>query len=209
VRTKTAAQEEKILKAAARLFAGHRFHEARMEDIAAVAGVGKGTVYRYFKDKEELYLALLARAADEISRRLREALAAVPNPRGRLEAVVAVSLAYFDEHPHLLDLITHAEALHKHDAEFPWQKARAESLAVVERILREGTGAGAFAVADPPLATLLLLGALRAVIRFGARPRPPDLARRITDLFLHGASPPPAACAPRGGRRRASGPSPG
>ena len=40
-----------------------------MEDVASAAGVGKGTVYRYFKDKEELYLALLARAADGITRR--------------------------------------------------------------------------------------------------------------------------------------------
>ena len=67
VRTKTPAQAEKILGAAARLFATQRFHEARMEDIAAAAAVGKGTLYRYFGDKDQLYRALLVRAAEQMS----------------------------------------------------------------------------------------------------------------------------------------------
>src|ERR671923_69581 len=75
VRTRTPQQADRILAAAARLFAGHRFHEARMEDIAALAEVGKGTLYRYFKDKEELYLALLERAAVGLRDRLHTALA--------------------------------------------------------------------------------------------------------------------------------------
>src|SRR5262245_18615534 len=56
VRTKTPQQADKMLNAAARLFGTQRFHEVRMEDIAAEAAVGKGTIYRYFSDKDELYL---------------------------------------------------------------------------------------------------------------------------------------------------------
>src|SRR5437763_4259622 len=84
VRTKTPLQADKILAAASRLFATHRFHEARMEDIAAVAEVGKGTLYRYFKDKEELYLALLERAAAGVQERLGRELAGVTSPREQL-----------------------------------------------------------------------------------------------------------------------------
>ena len=61
MRTKTAQQADKVLDAAARLFGTQRFHEVRMEDIAAEATVGKGTLYRYFNDKEELFVALLER----------------------------------------------------------------------------------------------------------------------------------------------------
>ena len=74
MRCKSPLQADKILAAAAGLFATHRFHEARMEDIAAAAAVGKGTLYRYFKDKEELYIALLDRAADGISQRIYAAI---------------------------------------------------------------------------------------------------------------------------------------
>ena len=68
---------EKILIAAARLFATHRFHEVRMEDIAAAVCAGKGTLYRYFKDKEELYLALLDRTAAGLRVRIDEGVGAV------------------------------------------------------------------------------------------------------------------------------------
>src|SRR5205807_6866797 len=86
VRTKTPLQAEKILSVAARLFAKQRFHEARMEDIAAAAEVGKGTLYRYFKDKEELYTALLARASEQMSQRLREAAGQAEGPHEQLRS---------------------------------------------------------------------------------------------------------------------------
>src|SRR6516225_5410398 len=96
VRTKTPQQAEKILTVAARLFATHRFHEARMEDIAAAAEVGKGTLYRYFRDKEELYLALLQGAAEQMSQRLNVVIAQAAGPQEKLEGMAAAYLEYFD-----------------------------------------------------------------------------------------------------------------
>jgi AcrR family transcriptional regulator len=188
VRTRTLDQAEKILKVAARLFASHRFHEARMEDIAAAAEVGKGTLYRYFKDKEELYLALLARGAEGMLERLHDGLALATTPRDRLVAVVEAYIEYFDEHPHLFDLIQHAEVMHKSQTEFPWQRTRAENIRLVKDILVEGEKAGAFHLVDVDLAVLLLLGGVRSVIRFGRLPRQPGLASSIVDCFLHGSA---------------------
>src|SRR3954468_24490789 len=101
VRTKTPQQSERILTAAAQLFATHRFHEARMDDIAALAEVGKGTLYRYFRDKEELYLALLERAAAGLQERLRQGLNDADGPRQQLVAVVEGLIDYFDTQPHV------------------------------------------------------------------------------------------------------------
>src|SRR3982751_2583997 len=58
MRTCDPKRGQQILDAAAQLFASHRYHEVRMEDIASHAQVAKGTIYRYFHDKEDLYLAL-------------------------------------------------------------------------------------------------------------------------------------------------------
>src|SRR5947209_18370422 len=111
VRTKTPLQADKILEAATRLFGAQRFHEVRMEDIAAEAEVGKGTLYRYFNDKEELYVALVARSADQMLCRLRKEIGEAAGPRSQLEGVVAGIIDFFDEHPPLFDLIQRAEVM--------------------------------------------------------------------------------------------------
>src|SRR3954464_15972698 len=107
-----------MLDAAVELFGRRRFHEVRMEDIAAAAEVGKGTLYRYFTDKEKLYAALLAQAADQLSEQTHRAAQGATAARGRLVALATAILTYFDEHPHLVDLINHAEAMHRFGPEF-------------------------------------------------------------------------------------------
>src|SRR5271156_6007247 len=99
VRTKTPEQAEKMLDAAVELFGRRRFHEVRMEDIAAEAEVGKGTIYRYFADKEELYLALLDRASQQYRALLDEEVAKPTTPQKKLRALVAAGFGFFDRQP--------------------------------------------------------------------------------------------------------------
>jgi TetR/AcrR family fatty acid metabolism transcriptional regulator len=195
---KNPEQADKILIAAGRLFARHRFHEARMEDIAAAAGVGKGTLYRYFKDKEELYLALLDQAACGLRERIEEGLLDACCPRAKLEALVAAILDYFDVNPYLFDLIQHAESRQQSGYLGSWQELRTANIQRALDIIEEGHRAGLWDVPEPLTPVLMLLGGLRAVLRFSHPPRPADLARRIVDDFLHGASKPAAVA--RAGR---------
>lgn len=185
MRTKTPLQAEKMLQAAAGLFGTQRFHEVRMEDIAAAAGVGKGTIYRYFSDKEDLYLALLERASKHMHERLQRSVPNVKGATAQLKAMVTAIISFFDEQPHLLSLIQREEVLRGPD--FPWKKTREEMLDLVIGLLQEGNARGEFNVRDPDLLALLLLAGLRGVLRFGKRPRPRDLSQRIVDIFLKGA----------------------
>ena len=189
MRTKSPEQAEKILTAAAGLFATHRFHEARMEDLAAAAEIGKGTVYRYFQDKEALYLALLERASDGLVCHLNKAVRSDMGPRAKLEAIVGALMTYFDDRPHLFDLIQHAEAMKRHGARFPWQQARNHSRQLMLDAFEEGRCAGAFIIADPEMAVLMLQGSLRSLYCFGEKPRPADLSRRVVEMFLRSAAP--------------------
>jgi AcrR family transcriptional regulator len=54
-----------ILEAAAAVFARSGFHESRMDDIAAEAGVSKGTLYWYFESKDDLIQTLLDRMIEQ------------------------------------------------------------------------------------------------------------------------------------------------
>jgi TetR/AcrR family fatty acid metabolism transcriptional regulator len=190
VRTKTPEQADKMLGAAARLFSRRRFHEVRMEDIAAEAEVGKGTLYRYFADKEELYVALLDRASRQLQELTRESVARARTPRARLRAVVTAILTFFEEQPHVTPLIQRAEVTLGRDS--PWQPVREIILAHVLAILDDARAAGEFAVADPETAALMLLGGLRSVLLFGRRPRPDDLPEQIVAGWLGGVAEPVA-----------------
>lgn len=188
MRTKTPQYSDRMLEAAGRLFGTRRFHEVRMDDVAAEAEVSKGTLYRYFRDKSEMYLALLARASRQFVNELHERSAAAHSARGRLVAMVDAIIEFFDSRPHLFDLIQRAEIRRELGEAFPWQEARDETLRLVQDSFEQGGAEGEFNVRRPELAALMLLGGLRAVIRFGPQSRPADLARDLVNDFLQGAA---------------------
>ena len=98
-----------ILEAAQRLVAERGIDHVSIDDVAAAAGVGKGTIYRRFGDRAGLAFALL----DESERQLQEELIRGPAPLGpgaapveRLRAFVGAYVDLLERH---LDLIAHAE----------------------------------------------------------------------------------------------------
>ena len=58
-RSSTTKNADRILDAAAELFATRPFHKVLLDDVAVEAAVGKGTLYTYFENKESLYLAVI------------------------------------------------------------------------------------------------------------------------------------------------------
>lgn len=100
-RVDAARNRAAILDAAARLFAERGIENVSLDQVAAAAGVGKGTVFRRFGDKSGLGVALL----DERERALQEAILSGPPPLGpgadpaqRLLAFVRAYLEYLLEH---------------------------------------------------------------------------------------------------------------
>jgi AcrR family transcriptional regulator len=108
-RADAARNRASVLAAAARLFAEHGVEAVSIDQVAAAAGVGKGTVFRRFGDKSGLAAALL----DTRERELQEAVLHGPPPLGpgadpprRLAAFTAAYLGYLLAH---LDLVRMSE----------------------------------------------------------------------------------------------------
>jgi AcrR family transcriptional regulator len=108
-RADAARNRTAVLVAAARLFAEYGVAAVSMDQVAAAAGVGKGTLFRRFGDKSGLAAALL----DDAERALQEAILHGPPPLGpgapaseRLIAFVDAYLSYLLEH---LDLVRVSE----------------------------------------------------------------------------------------------------
>jgi AcrR family transcriptional regulator len=86
-----------IVEAAGRLFGERGYDGTRLDDVAAAAGVTKPVLYRHFDSKRSLYLTLLERHRDDLSR----FAGAVPDAHTleeRIRAVVDVWLDYVEAH---------------------------------------------------------------------------------------------------------------
>lgn len=184
----SATPQQKILASAEIMFASKRFHEVLMEDIALSAGVGKGTIYRYFKNKEELYAALLKDASNELMNRIENAIKIEVSCKKKLIVILQTSINLFDAKPHLFDLILHAEAFQNTSVEFPWQRTRWNLIQLVESLFQQAEDQKEFSIKSPKESSLMLLGGLRAIIRFGHKPRQTDLCTDIVHHFLNGFS---------------------
>jgi AcrR family transcriptional regulator len=79
----------KILDAADKAFVEVGVAEARMSSIAEYAGCSRGTLYRYFRNRHELHIAYVDRAARVMMQRVQAGLRGIEDPRERLvEAVI-------------------------------------------------------------------------------------------------------------------------
>jgi len=83
-----------ILDAARTVFSRQGYSGSAVEDVAAEAGVAKGTLYLYFKSKEELYIAALARDMVDVAQRARAEMDRAPTLRGKMLAFLRVRLEY-------------------------------------------------------------------------------------------------------------------
>ena len=94
----TAYRRLAILKAARTVFARQGYSSTVVEDIAKQAEIGKGTLYLYFRSKEQIYLAALLEDAKRLDAESRAAMAAAGTWQDQLRAYIEVRLRYFDEH---------------------------------------------------------------------------------------------------------------
>src|SRR5437868_1277393 len=80
-------KRERILAAAERIFARHGFFAARVSEIAKEAGVADGTIYLYFKSKDDLLISLFESRMKQVNADLRAAIADRP-PIEQLHAFI-------------------------------------------------------------------------------------------------------------------------
>ena len=183
-------RRNEILDVAVGLFASRGFAATDVQDIADQVGVGKGTVYRYFGSKKALFLA----AADRGMHRLSEAVHSHANqakePLGRLSAAVHSYLAYFDEHPDLVELLIQERAVFKDRRQPTYFQHRDENLAPWRKLFRELIREGR--VRDIPVSRItdiisdLLYGTIFTNHFANRRKRLGTQAKDVLDVLFNG-----------------------
>ena len=99
-------KRERILTAAERIFARRGFFAAKVSDVAKEAGVADGTIYLYFKSKDDLLISLFERRMEEVNSRLCDATADIVSPREQLRAFIKTYLQLVHDEPTAAEVLT-------------------------------------------------------------------------------------------------------
>jgi AcrR family transcriptional regulator len=183
-------REEEILDAAAELFAEEGYAHANTQALADRLGVGKGTLYRYFPTKRDLFLAAVDRLMRQLKAAVDESIEGVDDVAERMVTGIRTYLTFFAEHPEFVELLVQERANFKDRKKptyFLYQEANVERWRQVFReLIAEGR------VRDIPVDRItnvigdLMYGTMFTNYYAGREQSPEEQARAILDVAFYG-----------------------
>jgi AcrR family transcriptional regulator len=200
----TAARPAEIVAAALELFAERGFAATRLDDVAARAGVSKGTLYLYFASKEELFKAVVRESLLPNIARVEALVADFPGPTTELvrRIVETIGMAVATSRLGALPKLVIAESGNFPDiARFYLDEVIRRGLAIIERVLKRGIERGEFRPVDVELTvrTVVAPVILLAIWKTSFEPvdtRPLDAETYLAnylDVLMNGLRVAPAA----------------
>jgi len=212
-RPRTADKRRRIIEAAIHVFARKGYFAARVSYIAKKAGVADGTIYLYFRNKEDILVRLFDEVMSEHVVQAREAGRALPSAAERLRAIAERHLTVLGENRDLAVVFQVELRQSTHFMERFTASWLHDYFELLDEVMEEGQRDGSLrADINRKLAAKMLFGALDETVtswllaekRYSLK----DLAGPVVDLFLRGAAVPgrahsvrPALAAVASGRR--------
>lgn len=188
-------RETLILDTAEGIFLEKGYHETSIDEIAALVGVAKGTIYLHFASKEDLVKAIARRNAETFMSEIEAAMADSPTPTEKIETLLNyMYTGFFREETRLLhSLINSPEMKHilLEDQQCGIQSFMDSIFKLITEIIEEGKTTGEFESSLPtPIMVGTFFGLLspRSAERLGLAETftPQELARYLTHIYFRG-----------------------
>ena len=182
-----------ILRAAIRVFANNGYFNAKVADIAREAGVADGTVYLYFKSKEEILHSIFDRSMEEAIADVRVQLEGITDSREKLRRIALLHLERLGADRDLAIVFqVELRGSTKFMEEFS-AAGFAEYLGLIRATIEAGQQAGVFrAELNAKVVAKILFGALDEMatnwILSKRRYKLPPMVDTVLDVFLNGVS---------------------
>jgi TetR/AcrR family fatty acid metabolism transcriptional regulator len=191
-------KRQRIMHAAEKLFHARQFHELTLDDIAREANVGKGTLYLYFSDKNDLFFQTVVAGYDEMCELLQQNLVANAPFREDLMGACETITSFFKARRPLFRMFqTEGDRVSGSPASLRkrWQQRREKLVAALAAVIAHGIATGEVR-SDLPAEVLAqyLLGLMRT--RAWEMDDWPDAMRSdevVADLFLNGVATRPSS----------------
>lgn len=166
-RVRATDSKHRLFEASMALIGERGHHQVTVDEIAAAAGVSKGTVYYNFGSKAQLIGQLIRFGADVLFERLEQGVAA-PDPADGFRAMVAASLEFMQEYPAFAQLWVSEQWQSPSEWSGPLEELRGEIIEVIVAALdrlRSAGGNPAVQRADPQALATAVFGAVLIIGR--------------------------------------------
>ena len=162
---KTVDKRSVILDAALKTFVKRGYPETRVSEIAAEAKVAEGTLYNYFKSKEDLLLALFDEKWGGIIDGIKKKISRLDDPNKRLKVMFSVVVRLFRKDRHLAEIflvdVKQSSIFMKN---YPVNRV-VEFIDLIEEILKEGKRKGIYRKdLDTHVAKMIIFGAAQGIL---------------------------------------------
>ncbi|HKZ06223.1 MAG TPA: TetR/AcrR family transcriptional regulator [Methylomirabilota bacterium] len=185
---------QQIIEAAVRVFARKGYYNSRVSDIAREAGIAAGTIYLYFRTKDDILVTLFRDKMAQFVGTLRKAIADEPDAVAKLSRLIRLHFEMLEEDPQLAEVVQ----VEQRQGQKFFRGASAQEIssyfALIASVIEEGVAEGRFRPGLPvKVATRALFGAMDQMATswvLGKRGyRLADTAAPLADIFLRGLAP--------------------
>jgi len=184
---------QQIIEAAVRVFARKGYYHSRVSDIAREAGIAAGTIYLYFKTKDDILVTLFRDKMAEFVSALRKAIAGEPDAASKVRRLVSLHFSMLEENPDLAEVVQ----VELRQGQKFFRGASSQEIgayfALIGSVLEEGVAERRFR-SDLPvkIATKMLFGAMDQMATswvLGKRGyQLVDTADAVAEIFLQGVA---------------------
>ena len=190
--TKEKDKHSRIIEAAIRIFAQKGYFHSKISDVAQAAGVAEGTIYLYFKSKEDLLISIFEHSMDQFIQKGREEVSQGKTPEEKLRRFVSLHLGLVQEYQdlsHVLQLELRQSS--KFMKEYKPNKFF-DYVHIIEEIIQEGQKQGVFSQdINSKIIRRAIFGAidemaLEWILMKDKKYSLQDCAHQLNELFLNG-----------------------
>ena len=184
---------QQIIDAAVRVFARKGYYNSRVSDIAKEAGIAAGTIYLYFRTKDDILVTLFREKMTEFVATVRKAIADEHDAVAKLRRLIHLHFELLERHPELAEVVQ----VEQRQGQKFFRGASAHEIssyfALIGSVLEEGVAEGRLRPTLPvKIATKTLFGAMDQMATswvLGKRGyQLADTADAVADIFLQGVA---------------------
>lgn len=150
-----------IIVNAAKVYSRYGYKKTRMDDIAKSVDKGKSTLYYYFKNKDEVFKAVIEYEADILKAEILEAVAIANEPKEKIRSYLLTRMAVYQRVDNFYKALTNNLLSHLTFIEDVRRGYELQEINLLKRILEEGIEKNQLKLKDPSLAAMAIVTALK------------------------------------------------